>query len=85
VWSAEERAEGLEYMHPKPSSHSGRIVGKPEVIRQLPSCPPFASNSLQTRIDSGTLGPIRNAKFLYRRAQSDGRTSPHKKEQGGVR
>jgi hypothetical protein len=31
VWSAEERAEGLEYMHPKPSSHSGRIVGKPEV------------------------------------------------------
>jgi hypothetical protein len=30
VWSAEERAEGLEYMHPKPSSHSGRIVGKPE-------------------------------------------------------
>jgi hypothetical protein len=30
VWSAEERAEGLEYMHPKPSSHSGRIVGHPE-------------------------------------------------------
>src|SRR6267154_621141 len=28
-WSAEERAEGLEYMHPKPSSHSGRIVDKP--------------------------------------------------------
>ena len=27
VWSAEKRAEGLEYMHPKPSSHSGRIVG----------------------------------------------------------
>ena len=26
MWSAEERAEGLEYMHPKPSSHSGRIV-----------------------------------------------------------
>jgi hypothetical protein len=26
VWSAEKRAEGLEYMHPKPSSHSGRIV-----------------------------------------------------------
>src|SRR6267154_6032482 len=24
-WSAEKRAEGLEYMHPKPSSHSGRI------------------------------------------------------------
>ena len=33
MWSAEERAEGLEYMHPKPSSHSGRIVGKQEVIR----------------------------------------------------
>jgi len=31
VWSAEKRAGGLEYMHPKPSSHSGRIVGKPEV------------------------------------------------------
>jgi len=31
VWSAEERAEGLEYMHPKPSSHSGRILGNPEV------------------------------------------------------
>ena len=30
MWSAEERAQGLEYMHPKPSSHSGRIVGKPE-------------------------------------------------------
>ena len=25
-------AERLEYMHPKPSSHSGRIVGKQEVI-----------------------------------------------------
>jgi hypothetical protein len=31
VGSAEERAEGLEYMHPKPSSHSERIVGKPEI------------------------------------------------------
>jgi hypothetical protein len=31
VWSAEKRAEGLEYMHPKPSSHSGHIVSKPEV------------------------------------------------------
>ena len=28
MWSAEKRAEGLEYMHPKPSSHSGRIVGQ---------------------------------------------------------
>jgi hypothetical protein len=28
VWSAEKRAEGLEYMHPEPSSHSGSIVGK---------------------------------------------------------
>jgi hypothetical protein len=27
----EKRAEGLEYMHPKPSSHSGRIVGNPKV------------------------------------------------------
>ncbi len=31
MWSAEKRAEGLEYMHPKPSSHSGRIVGHAEV------------------------------------------------------
>jgi hypothetical protein len=37
VWSAEKRAEGLEYMHPKPSSHSGRIVGNPEVIQDWPS------------------------------------------------
>jgi hypothetical protein len=36
VWSAEKRAEGLEYMHPKPSSHSGRIVGNPEVIQVGP-------------------------------------------------
>ena len=28
---AEKRAEGLEYMHTKPKSHSGRIVDKPEV------------------------------------------------------
>jgi hypothetical protein len=32
VWSAEKRAEGLEYMHPKPSSHSGRIVGYSSLI-----------------------------------------------------
>jgi len=32
-WSAEKRAEGLEYMHPKPSSHSGRIVGNPYLTR----------------------------------------------------
>ena len=31
MWSAEKRTEGLEYMHPKPRSHSGRIVGYPEV------------------------------------------------------
>ena len=31
MWSAEERAEGLEYIHPKPSSHSGRIVGHTEI------------------------------------------------------
>ena len=30
MWSAEKRAEGLEYMHPKPGSHSGRIVGEPD-------------------------------------------------------
>jgi hypothetical protein len=34
VWSAEKRAEGLEYMQPKPSSHSGRIVGNPEVTQK---------------------------------------------------
>ena len=27
MWSAEKRAEGLECMHPKPSSPSGRFVG----------------------------------------------------------
>ena len=32
MWSVEKRAERLEYMHPKPSSHFGRIVGNPEVI-----------------------------------------------------
>ena len=37
MWSAEKRAEGLEYMHPKPSSHSGRIVGYPEGI-QIVTC-----------------------------------------------
>ena len=26
MWSAGKRAEGLGYIHPKPSSHSGRIV-----------------------------------------------------------
>jgi len=35
VWSAEKRAEGLEYMHPKPSSPSGRIVDKPETDSRL--------------------------------------------------
>jgi hypothetical protein len=35
VWSAEKRAEGLEYMHPKPSSHSGRIVGNPQVMAKV--------------------------------------------------
>ena len=28
--SAEKQADGLEYMHPKPSSYYGRIVGKEE-------------------------------------------------------
>ena len=35
MWSAEKRAEGLEYMHPKPSSPSGRIVDKPETDSRL--------------------------------------------------
>jgi hypothetical protein len=30
----QKRAEGLEYMHPKPSSHSGRIVANPEVVSE---------------------------------------------------
>jgi hypothetical protein len=33
VWSAEKRAVGLEYMRRKPSSHSGRIVGKADSER----------------------------------------------------
>ena len=61
------------------------MVGNPYLIALRQGCPSSASNSLQTQIDFGTLGPIRNAKFLYRRTHSDGRTSPHKKEQGGVR
>jgi hypothetical protein len=28
-------AEGLEYMHPKPSSHSGRVVGHSEATFHL--------------------------------------------------
>ena len=35
MWSAEKRAEGLAYMHPKPSSHSGRIVGNPSCKNAL--------------------------------------------------
>jgi hypothetical protein len=34
------------------------------------SCPSFARNSLQTRIDFGTLGAIRNLNFLFERAHS---------------
>jgi hypothetical protein len=44
VWSAEKRAEGLEYMHPKPSSHSGRIVGNPYLIALRQSCPSSIPN-----------------------------------------
>jgi len=48
VWSAEKRAEGLEYMHPKPSSHSGRIVGNPEVggigTCRVPHTPPLPAS-----------------------------------------
>jgi ketosteroid isomerase-like protein len=47
VWSAEERAEGLEYMHPKASSHSGRIVGNP-YLGLLQDC-------LSTKGDSGVI------------------------------
>jgi hypothetical protein len=44
VWSAEKRAEGLEYMHPKPSSHSGRIVGNPSLTGLGKVCPSSAQN-----------------------------------------
>ena len=46
MWSAEKRAEGLEYMHPKPSSHSGRIVGDSEVILS----PDKSNNRANTRL-----------------------------------
>ena len=29
----------MEYMHPKPSSHSGRIVSNPEIGGSLPNSP----------------------------------------------
>ena len=47
MWSAEERAEGLEYMHPKPSSHSGRIVGNPSLTRLGKVCPSSDHNRQQ--------------------------------------
>ena len=36
MWSAEKRAEGLEYMHPKPSSPSGRIVADSDLCHHGP-------------------------------------------------
>ena len=36
MWSAEKRAEGLEYMHPKPSSASGRIVADSDLCHHGP-------------------------------------------------
>jgi hypothetical protein len=39
VWSEEKRAEGLEYMHPKLSSHSVRIVGNSSATRLGKGCP----------------------------------------------
>jgi len=44
VWSAEKRAEGLEYMHPKPSSHSGRIVGNPSLTGLRQGCSSLGKN-----------------------------------------
>jgi hypothetical protein len=67
------------------SLNSGRVVGNPYLIALHQICLASGRNSLPTRIDFGTLGPIRNANFLFKRAHSDGRTSSHKKEQGGVR
>ena len=46
MWSAEKRAEGLEYMHSKPSSHSGRIVRDPPAI----------DDKLQTGFHTSTTG-----------------------------
>jgi hypothetical protein len=43
VWSAEKRAEGAEYMQPKSSSHSGRIVGKPEIMSMVDVIFPISS------------------------------------------
>ena len=48
MWSAEKWAEGLEYMHPKPSSHSGRIVGYSETDPAL-----GGTNARDTGISGG--------------------------------
>jgi len=54
VWSAEKRAEGLEYLHPKPSSHSGRIVA----TRRL--------TPLQAELTLGTPGLVLGASGCWR-------------------
>ena len=55
MWSAEKRAEGLEYMHPKPSSHSGRIVGDQEVIQMGTELKPFSGALGRSLVDSPLL------------------------------
>ena len=55
MWSAEKRAEALEYMHPEPSSNSGRIVGKTEEMPfrgLLPYSPSCAHNAGSVEGDS---------------------------------
>ena len=50
MWSAEKRAEGLEYMHPKPSSHSGRIGRQPFLYRIGEELPVIQTGSSADRI-----------------------------------
>ena len=55
MWIAEKRPAGLEYMHPKPSSHSGGIVGNTEEMPfrgLLPYCPSCAHNAGSVEGDS---------------------------------
>jgi hypothetical protein len=58
-----------------------RIVGGWSATFTLLDHGRVARNSLQTRIDFGTLGAIRNANFLCNRGHSGGRTSS---AQGGA-
>ena len=50
MWSAEKRAEGLEYMHPKPSSHSGVLSAT-------------LTQSNYVRVARYTFGILRRARF----------------------